>query len=716
MRGSTTTEPPPRVSVIIPARNGAATLAATLDSLLRQTETVWEAIVVDDGSTDETYGLASDFAQRDRRVRAMRRLPGGVGAARNAGLAEVRGDWVLFLDADDILDPSHLAHQLQAQFLHPQTDVIYGGWRLARPQGLGPVQPPLDLADAFRVAARRSPFVIHAALTRRSRLQACGGFDESLACGEDWDLWQRIARMGATFTPSQAIARYSFRADSLSNDLTLLLRSGLAVIERGHGPDPRVVDPAPAYAEGAPRTGLLRAKTLFSLWVAGAAIGAGQDQVLPEVLAVCRGAPLDADDVAAALVEGLERATAAEQGTWLSVWPAMEARVGAFLEQLGADQPIPWLARRTLRRIEVRVANNLRPEEQGVISGLQVVACERSLRGGLRAARNAERVRLVVREGDEILGRLDLAAAEALRRRRLNALFDEEFGPTPSGVFRRKLSRRVRRLVAKASFAPTSDEAVQTAQVQEAAERTRLAAPSPASCAAPEWVALTYHRVAEEGAAGLEDYRVSPQRFAEHMQWLAEHGYAAVSVEQLEAHLWRGAELPPRSVLITFDDGCLDVLTHAAPEMERRGFVGSVFLVTAEMGGAAQWDAAYGAPARLLDWSQAEALRHRGWSFGAHGARHMPLTGLTAKELCQELAASRKAIERRLGRCSSLAYPYGDVDEAVARESYATGFRLGFTCEPRRWRRGAPILKLPRLTALGGWSGAELGAAIGGLA
>ncbi|CAN7220886.1 glycosyltransferase [Phenylobacterium sp. LjRoot225] len=711
----------PRISVIIPAHNSAATLAGALDSLIRQTETEWEAIIVDDGSTDRTHALASGFAERDPRLRALRRDRGGVSAARNAGLSEARADWVLFLDADDRLDPSHLAHQLDAQTRHPQADVICGDWRLARPQGLGPVQPPIDLAEVFGVAARRPPFVIHAALTRRSRLQQCGGFDEGLASAEDWDLWQRIGRTGANFAPARTVARYSFRADSLSSDLALRLRSGLAVIERGHGPDPRVVDPAPAYAQGAPRQGLPHAKAIFGLGVAGAAIGAGQEHVLPEVLAVCGGGLLDPDEVATALVEGLARATEAEQGTWMSVWPTVAPRVESFLGQLEADQFAPRLTRRVLRRIELRLANSLWPDEHGVIGALQVVACDRSPRNDLRPARGAERVRLVVRERDGILGRLDLVSAETFERPQLNALIVGEFGGPATPARRPRPARRIRSLLAKASSLPTSAKIRQTVRARVLAERSRLAkrvlrAPATPADAEQPWVTLAYHRVADEGPAGLEDFRVSPERFAEHMRWLAEQGYVALSLEQLDAHVWSGAQLPRRAVLITFDDGYLDVLTQAAPAMERYGFVGTVFLVTEEMGGTARWDAAYGPPARLMDWAQAEALRARGWSFGAHSARHLPLTGLSPDELRRELTESREAIAGRLGTCSGLAYPYGDVDEAVAREAFAAGYRLAFTCVPSLWRRGSPIMMLPRLTALGGWSSDELAAAIGRLA
>lgn len=699
IQGSASGLPRPRVSVIIPARNSARTLAATLDSLIRQTATDWEAIIVDDGSTDRTHALASGYAERDRRLSVIRQEGRGVSGARNAGLAAARADWVLFLDADDRLDPSHLTNQLAGQARSPHADVIYGAWRAARPQGFGGVRRPPDLTDAFAVMAVRPPFVIHAALTRRSRLQQCGGFDESLTCAEGWDLWQRIARAGASFAPSRTVARYTLHADSPANDMALFLRSGLGVIERGHRPDPRVLDPAPAYAEGAPRTNAARVKALFSLKVAGAAIAAGQDHVLPEVLAVCRGVPLDPDEAAVVITEGLTRAFSAEPAAWPQACTSATLRIAGLLEQLEAGQPVPLLARRTLRRIEVKLADSLDHNLQGVIGALQVMVCERSLKTGLRPAEAIERVRIAVAEGDRILGRLDLVASDRLDRSKLTALFDEEFGVVSPEAPRSKPGRRIRTFLAKASSFPVS-----------ANFRWRGARPAKA---APPGVALAYRRIVDEDPAGPDDgHDVSPRRFAEHMLWLAERGYAAVTLPQLEAHLWEGAALPRRSVLITFDEAGPDLLTHAAPILQRHNFVGCAFLVTDEMGRSG---AAKAEPARKFNWTQAKALRDLGWTFGAKGVRRLPLTGLTPDELRRDLRECRQAVANRLGACGGLAYPFDDVDEAVSREAQAAGFRLAFTRAPGRWRRGAPIMLLPRLSVSGEWSADDLGVAIGRL-
>ncbi|HYO82165.1 MAG TPA: glycosyltransferase family 2 protein, partial [Bryobacteraceae bacterium] len=96
------------VSVIIPARNSEATLARTLDSLRAQSIEHWEAIVVNDGSSDGTPAIAREYAERDGRIRVITGAGKGVSAARNCGIAAARCDWLVFLDADDELRPDYL--------------------------------------------------------------------------------------------------------------------------------------------------------------------------------------------------------------------------------------------------------------------------------------------------------------------------------------------------------------------------------------------------------------------------------------------------------------------------------------------------------------------------------------------------------------------------------------------------------------------------------
>jgi glycosyltransferase involved in cell wall biosynthesis len=100
------------VSFVIPAHNAAATLQKAVESLQAQTVGNWEAVIVDDGSTDDTLLIAKRLAAADTRLRVFTQTQGGPSAERNAGIDAVRGDGLVFLDADDWLLPAYLERML----------------------------------------------------------------------------------------------------------------------------------------------------------------------------------------------------------------------------------------------------------------------------------------------------------------------------------------------------------------------------------------------------------------------------------------------------------------------------------------------------------------------------------------------------------------------------------------------------------------------------
>src|SRR5690348_6349479 len=100
----------PRVSVVIPVFRSEQLLARALGSLLAQNEKQWEAVVVDDGSPESSWRVTQAYAWIDPRIRTIRQAHAGVCATRNAGIAHARGEYLLFLDSDDWLEPGALAH------------------------------------------------------------------------------------------------------------------------------------------------------------------------------------------------------------------------------------------------------------------------------------------------------------------------------------------------------------------------------------------------------------------------------------------------------------------------------------------------------------------------------------------------------------------------------------------------------------------------------
>ena len=118
----------PRVSVVIPCFNGAKYVDACLDSLASQSELDWEALVVDDKSTDSSLAVATIRAAQDRRVRVLAQPVNlGVAAARNAGADKASGPYLLFLDVDDVLEPSMLAVTCDHLDRHSEVVIAYTG-------------------------------------------------------------------------------------------------------------------------------------------------------------------------------------------------------------------------------------------------------------------------------------------------------------------------------------------------------------------------------------------------------------------------------------------------------------------------------------------------------------------------------------------------------------------------------------------------------------
>jgi cellulose synthase/poly-beta-1,6-N-acetylglucosamine synthase-like glycosyltransferase len=186
---------PPLVSVVIPARNAAATLDATLWSVRHQTHAHWEAVVVDDGSTDATAAIATRHHIEDARIRCVKGRACGVSAARNLGVASSEGGIVAFLDADDLWLPGKLAAHVQ--YLGEQADVGMSFDRIrfvdeqARPTPVVSTPHVHGLCSADLLyenpAATASTLVI-----RRAVFAQLGGFDETLRHAEDLELMIRL--------------------------------------------------------------------------------------------------------------------------------------------------------------------------------------------------------------------------------------------------------------------------------------------------------------------------------------------------------------------------------------------------------------------------------------------------------------------------------------------------------------------------------------------
>ena len=189
----------PKVSVIIPTYNRERFITETIDSVLAQTYRDFEVIVVDDGSTDNTQAVLAQYADRITTIyQENKRQP----AARNTGLRAAHGEYILLLDSDDLIPPEKLAVQVAFLDTHLEFGLVYSGWQNINEDGtciLGEMRMNKQgyvLKDLLR---RQLYFTPGAALVRRDCFAQVGGFDESLSCGDDTDMWLRIARNGCAF-------------------------------------------------------------------------------------------------------------------------------------------------------------------------------------------------------------------------------------------------------------------------------------------------------------------------------------------------------------------------------------------------------------------------------------------------------------------------------------------------------------------------------------
>jgi glycosyltransferase involved in cell wall biosynthesis len=223
----------PRVSVVIPAYNAATTLEETLRSVAAQDYPDFEAIVVDDGSTDATAAIAEAFARSDSRFRLVGKANGGVATARNLGIEEARGEYVAILDSDDLWKPGKLSAQAAIfDASGPEVGMVYSWTLLIDPAGqpLGSYAPRYSGNVMRQICAANIAHNGSTPMFRREALLAVGGFDPGLRAAnaegcEDWQLYCRIAARYEARVVPQFLTLYRVHPHSLSSNVMRMMRS-----------------------------------------------------------------------------------------------------------------------------------------------------------------------------------------------------------------------------------------------------------------------------------------------------------------------------------------------------------------------------------------------------------------------------------------------------------------------------------------------------------
>lgn len=218
----------PLVSVIIPAYNYAHYLPFTIDSVVEQTLSDWECLIIDDGSTDNTKDVAEKYSVADRRIKYFYKANGGLSSARNYGLQIAQGKYVIFLDADDMLEKNNLKHL--SEFLENQNgnNAVFG--KFIKFYDDGTSEYPWYQEYNYREGLQTD---FHSRLVEKNSLPPCAPlsplsiikehnltFDESLTSYEDWDFWLRLSTYcNFYFIPGEnAAARVRFHSGSMSTD------------------------------------------------------------------------------------------------------------------------------------------------------------------------------------------------------------------------------------------------------------------------------------------------------------------------------------------------------------------------------------------------------------------------------------------------------------------------------------------------------------------
>jgi len=220
---------------------------------------------------------------------------------------------------------------------------------------------------------------------------------------------------------------------------------------------------------------------------------------------------------------------------------------------------------------------------------------------------------------------------------------------------------------------------------------------------------LMYHSIAD----GTDDpFAVTAGAFREQLSWLAAHGFAVVPLsfllQSIQTREYGGLH---KKVVITFDDGYRDFVTHALPVLLDFGFPATVFLVTAMLGEKAAWNAP-SEQAPLMSADEARYIKSRGVSLGSHTATHARLTLLDQEAVRRQLEDSRDALTRLGEDFHAFAYPWGQsskqIEEAVKESGYACALSVGGQMR----LKAADIYLLPRLTMRGDMSLGRFGSAL----
>ncbi len=347
----------PRVSVVMAAYNAAPTLCDAIASVRRQTMPDWELLIIDDGSTDATLEIAEAVATRDARIKVLTQPNAGPSRARNRGIAAAQGAWLCFHDSDDWVSPDFLARLLAvAEGPHP-ADVVSCTFVGVDPHGEETtVYWAQDLPDPVSAMTRGPGVATISTIVRTELVRSLGGFDETLITAEDWDLWLRLARIGARFAAiPDRLAFYRKTPGSLSKKGRRLIEDALVVMDRAFARDPRLAGRAGPYPDGHPQEDRTDAQSLMVLYNVGIALASGEDpSPLIEMGPDISRWSLDAQGFAKHVLAGAAHGLACREEDVARHWSVVEPALARMGEALARRMGVSRQAAALCAHIEAR--------------------------------------------------------------------------------------------------------------------------------------------------------------------------------------------------------------------------------------------------------------------------------------------------------------------------------------------------------------------------
>lgn len=222
----------PKVSVVIPAYNAMAYLPETVRSVLSQTFTDFEVLIINDGSSDKIVEWASGLV--DSRVKLISQENQGTCGARNTGIAHARGEYIALLDADDLWEQTKLEKQIRFLEDNPEVGLVYTWTVLVDTQGkpTGRMSTFQAEGDVWKQIVVCQFLTCSSVVVRRCCFKTVGVFDRNLLFSEDWDMWIRIASHYSFAAIKQPLVRYRLHSNNKCKDWQGLLQDAHTIIER----------------------------------------------------------------------------------------------------------------------------------------------------------------------------------------------------------------------------------------------------------------------------------------------------------------------------------------------------------------------------------------------------------------------------------------------------------------------------------------------------